>query len=201
MHPNPIFRKSPQDRDIAFAQQRSFGVLAMNADPVPLVSHIPFQLSDDGKHVEAHLVRSNPILKLLETPQVAKLIVSGGDCYVSPDWYGVEDQVPTSNYIAVHLTGVLKRLPQADMRGILDRLSAGMEGRIDGKTPWKIAKMTPEVYDRMERQIVPIAFEVTEITSTWKLSQNKPDAVKAAAKVGIAENPLGVEVKGLVDEM
>ncbi len=201
MHPNPAFRKSPRDRDIAFVQHRSFGILTLNADPAPLVSHIPFQLSDDGTYAEAHLVRSNPIWPLIEQPTAAKLIVSGGDCYVSPDWYGVADQVPTWNYIAVHLSGTLRRLPSDDLRGVLDRLSAGMETRIDGKTPWKIDKMTPAVYNRMERQIVPVAFDVSDITSTWKLSQNKPDPVRANAKSGIAAHPMGAEVGQIIDNI
>ncbi|MEO0357822.1 MAG: FMN-binding negative transcriptional regulator [Pseudomonadota bacterium] len=201
MHPNPAFRASPRDRDIAFVQDRSFGILSLNADPVPLVSHIPFQLSDDGRYADAHVLRSNPIWRMLKDPTPAKLIVSGGDCYVSPDWYGVDDQVPTWNYIAIHLTGTLRRLAQRDLRGVLDRLSGGMETRIDGKIPWKIDKMTRDIYTRMERQIVPIAFDVTDITSTWKLSQNKPDAVKTAAKTGIAKTPMGSDVTSLLRHM
>lgn len=81
------------------------------------MSHIPFQLSDDGTHVEAHLVRSNPILKLLDAPQPAKLVVSVADCYVSPDWYGVPDQVKSaakqgiaSNPIGVEVNRLLDEM-------------------------------------------------------------------------------------------
>ena len=34
-----------------------------------------------------------------------RLIVEGPEGYISPDWYGVADQVPTWNYVAVHLVG------------------------------------------------------------------------------------------------
>ena len=158
-------------------------------------------LSDDGEYLEAHLVRSNPILKLLDAPQPAKFSVTGGDCYVSPDWYGIVDQVPTWNYIAVHMIGKLEQLSPDKLPGILERLSAGMEARIPDKTPWKIDKMSSDVFDKMKQQIVPIGFRVTEITSTWKLSQNKPEHVIKAAKLGIAEHPIGSEVMSLVDEM
>jgi transcriptional regulator len=33
------------------------------------------------------------------------IIVSGPDGYVSPDWYEMKDQVPTWNYVTVHLKG------------------------------------------------------------------------------------------------
>jgi len=57
--------------------------------------------------VHAHLVRSNPIAQCLRAGErKAVLAVSGPDAYVSPDWYArMPDQVPTWNYVAVHLRG------------------------------------------------------------------------------------------------
>ena len=76
-----------------------------------------------------------------------------------------------------------------------------METRIKGKVPWKIDKMTPEVYQKMERQIVPIAMDVTDITSTWKLSQNKPSEVRERARLGIASQPMGADVARILQSM
>ena len=118
MHPNPAFRKAEDAQNIEFARDRAFGVLAINADGGPLMSHIPFQLSEDGTYLEAHLVRSNPILRaLVDGPLEAVIAVSGADAYISPDWYGVADQVPTWNYVAVHLRGSLRALPQEELLG------------------------------------------------------------------------------------
>ena len=101
MHPNPIFRKESHERNLGFVQHRSFGALSINADPVPLLAHIPFQLTDDGTYLEAHLVRSNPIARALrDGERDAVIAVTGPDGYISPDWYGVENQVPTWNYVA-----------------------------------------------------------------------------------------------------
>lgn len=194
MHPNQIFRKTPQDRNIEFAKYRSFGTLAINADMGPLISHIPFQLSNDGKHLEAHLVRSNPILRLLETEQNAAVSIMGGDAYISPDWYGIDDQVPTWNYIAVHLRGKMRKLPEDRLHGILERISADMENRLSPKAPWKIDKMTPEIYEKMKRQIVPIEMDVSQIDGTWKLSQNKPEAAIKGALEGLEGAALGSEI-------
>ena len=38
--------------------------------------------------------------------------------------------------------------------------------------------MSPETLDRMKRQIDPCKFTNTETEATWKLNQNKPDAVR-----------------------
>ncbi len=181
MHPNQSFRKTPTERNIAFAQQRSFGVLAVNADGGPLLSHIPFQLSRDGSTVEAHLVRSNPIVRLLAEPQQGVIAVTGGDAYISPDWYGADKQVPTWNYVAVHIRGTLERLADDALHGILERLSANMEDRLVPKKPWTIDKMDEDIYTRMKRQIVPVRMSVSAIDGTWKLSQNKSAEVRANA--------------------
>jgi transcriptional regulator len=197
MHPNPVFRKTETKKNIAFARQRSFGILSVNSDEGPLLSHIPFRLSEDGAYLEAHLVRSNPILRLLETPQKAVIAVSGPDAYISPDWYGVDDQVPTWNYITVHLRGTLRRLDASELHGILERLSASMEERLLPKKPWVTDKMTPDVYEKMQRMIVPIAMEVTQIDGTWKLGQNKSDAARMGAADGLATSKTGSEIEEL----
>lgn len=192
MHPNRAFRKPDTARNIAFARSRAFGTLAINADDGPLVSHIPFLLSDDGTHVELHLVRSNPIVRVLDNDVPAVIAVSGGDAYISPDWYEVDDQVPTWNYIAVHLRGTLRRLPGEALHGILWNLSAHQEEQLRPKMPWTSDKMDQGVYGKMQRQIVPIMMDVKQIDGTWKLSQNKPDDVRLRAANGVEQAGLGL---------
>lgn len=192
MHPNRAFRKPDTARNIAFARSRAFGTLAINADDGPLVSHIPFLLSDDGTHVELHLVRSNPIVRALDNDVPAVIAVSGGDAYISPDWYEVDDQVPTWNYIAVHLRGTLRRLSDEALHDILWNLSAHQEEQLRPKTPWTSDKMNRDIYAKMQRQIVPIMMDVTHIDGTWKLSQNKPDDVRLRAANGVEQAGLGL---------
>jgi transcriptional regulator len=194
MHPNPVYHDAGRAQNIAFARSRAFGILAVGADDGPHLSHIPFLLTEDGSTADLHLVRSNPIARMGQGPHAAKIAVSGPDSYVSPDWYGMVDQVPTWNYVAVHLTGTLEQLDQSDMHDMLDRQSAAYEGRLVPKTPWTTAKMTPEVLDRMMRQIVPFRFTVTGIDGTWKLGQNKPDTVRLRAAGQMAEHGIGSEV-------
>jgi transcriptional regulator len=181
MHPNPIFHDAEATRNLDFARERGFGVLAVNAEAGPLISHVPFLLNKQGTVAELHLVRSNPIVRQGAAPQRAKIAASGGDTYLSPDWYEVPDQVPTWNYVAVHLTGTLERLPQEELHALLDRQSAFYEDRLLPKPPWKTSKMTPDVRDKMMRQIVPFRLHITSVDGTWKLSQNKPDEVRERA--------------------
>lgn len=179
MHPNPVFRGTPKDRNIAFAKARGFGVLAVNSDDGPVLAHVPFLISEDASCADLHLVRSNPICKI--APAKAVIAVTGPDAYISPDWYEVADQVPTWNYIAVHLRGTLRPLLPETMRDMLERQSAENEARLPGKAPWTIEKMSEGVAERMMRMILPFRLEITAIESTWKLNQNKDDAVRLSA--------------------
>ncbi|MEX5598317.1 FMN-binding negative transcriptional regulator [Pseudophaeobacter sp. C1-32P7] len=180
MHPNPIYHDADRAQNLDFARTRAFGVLAVSTAEAPLISHVPFLLSEDGTSADLHLVRSNPITRVLKTPQAARLAVSGPDGYVSPDWYGLADQVPTWNYVAVHLTGSLEQRPQDELLGLLDRQSAFYEARLLPKPPWHSDKMEPEALERMMRMIVPVRLSIETVEGTWKLSQNKPEPARTA---------------------
>jgi len=204
MHPNPIFHDADDARNIAFARERGFGVLAAPGVDAPMLSHIPFLLSEDGAVADLHLVRSNLIARALKEPMSVTLAVSGADTYVSPDWYEVTDQVPTWNYVAVHLTGVLERRPQEELLALLDRQSAFYEDRLLPKPPWKTAKMTLDALEKMMRMIVPCRIKVSGIDGTWKLGQNKPDAARDAAArqieaygFGSQANVIGALMRGV----
>lgn len=178
MHPNPAFRGETKARSAAFAAARAFGLLAVNGAEGPVLAHVPFLLSEDRQSADLHLVRSNPIARM--APAEAVIAVTGPDAYVSPDWYGVADQVPTWTYVAVHLRGRLVALGPAELRPMLARQSARFEAGL-GKPPWTMGKMSEDALARMLRQILPVRLEIARIDGTWKLGQNKPEAVRHAA--------------------
>ncbi|EEE35567.1 negative transcriptional regulator [Rhodobacteraceae bacterium KLH11] len=197
MHPNPIFRAEARARHIELVRRRAFGVLALSTDAAPLLSHVPFLLNEDATWADLHLVRSNPIVRVLKQPCPARIAVSGPDGYISPDWYGIDDQVPTWNYVAVHLTGTLERLPSDELRDILDRQAADFESRLLPKPPWLTSKMTQDALDRMMRMIVPCRLRITDIDGTWKLNQNKSDDARKSAADHLQATGIGSEVAQL----
>ena len=201
MHPNPAFRKSLADQNLAFAATRGFGQLCVNGEAGPLISHVPFLLDEDGKIASFHLVRSNPIWRGLSEPMPAVLAVTGPDAYISPDWYDTPDQVPTWNYVAVHLRGTIRRLDDDALRPHLDALAAHFEGRLLPKRPWTADKMTDGVMERMMRMIAPCALEIETVDGTWKLNQNKEDAARLAAAAHLAKSEVGAEIGKLIDYM
>ncbi len=201
MHPNPAFRQTPEETNLSFARQRGFGMLSINADPAPHLAHIPFVLNAPGTEAELHLVRSNPIARAVKSPTPAVIAVTGPDGYISPDWYGDPAQVPTWNYVAVHLRGTLHPEDTDKLRAQLDRLSGEFEQRLLPKPPWTTDKMTLEALEKMMRQILPFRFQIDGVEGTWKLNQNKPDAARLSAAEHIRSSPVGRELSALADLM
>ena len=199
MHPNPIFRSDEtDDRNLALARRRGFGTLCVNGDEGPILAHVPYVISDDGRLLQAHLVRSNPIWRMLgQSEQSAVMAVNGPDAYISPDWYGVPDQVPTWNYVAVHLRGRLSALPHDKLKDILNAQLEEYEQRLAPKPVWRMDKMTDDAQGRMMRMIAPIALDITSVDGTWKLSQNKTPESRDGAEQGLAQSDIGSGISQL----
>ena len=202
MHPNPVFRREPRESALELARERGFGVFTVAGPEGVLAAHAPFVL-DDERRVLAHLVRVNPLARHLgDGPARALLIVSGPDGYVSPDWYGEPQLVPTWNYVAVHLRGELRLLDDTALRPILERLSETFEARLAPKPPWKTDKVDGGLLARMMRQIVPIELSVDTVDSTFKLNQNRSDSARASAAAALAAGGTpGTETRALAARM
>lgn len=185
MHPNPAFRGEDDAANLAFAAARGFGIVTAGGPEGPLCAHVPFLLG--AGFADLHLARSNALGRaVMAAGRLPALIaVSGPDAYISPDWYGLEDQVPTWNYVAVHLRGVLEPLPEETLRKMVDDLSARHEAGLLPKTPWTSAKMSEGVMERMLRMILPFRLSLTAVDGTWKLNQNKTPEVRAGAVAGL----------------
>ncbi|WP_407491855.1 FMN-binding negative transcriptional regulator [Pseudooceanicola sp. MF1-13] len=196
MHPNPMYHTGTRQECLDYAAEVGFGILAVS-DPAgaPHMAHVPYVL--DGDRVELHLMRSNPVARAAKAGAVARLAVQGPHGYISPDWYGIEDQVPTWNYVSVHLTGRLEPLPESDLRATLEKLSDQFEERLAPKPVWKIDKVEPDALARLMRIILPFVFHIEDVDGTWKLAQHKPEAARLSAANGMEAAGLGAETGAL----
>ncbi|MGR3792544.1 FMN-binding negative transcriptional regulator [Vannielia sp. SX4] len=194
MHPNPIYRDAPTAQSLEFAAERGFGTLSANGETLPLTAHVPFVLDAESGVALLHLMRSNPLARAGTAPLPARLSVMGPDSYISPDWYEMDHQVPTWNYVAVQLDGTLHPMPDSELRAVLDALSEHFEERLLPKPPWTADKMPADALARLMRMIVPFRFAVEKVESTWKLAQNKPAEHRMAAARQVKGYGIGQEV-------
>lgn len=192
MHPNPIYHVGNREDWLAFARDTGFGILAVSEpDGPPHMAHVPFVLEGDA--LDMHLMRSNPVARAARNGAPARLAVQGPHGYISPDWYGIEDQVPTWNYVSVHLTGRLEPLPQERLREKLERLSDAFETRLAPKPVWKLSKVSDDVVARLLRIIQPFTLHIESVDGTWKLAQNKPEHARLGAADALEAAGLGAE--------
>lgn len=154
-----------------FIRAVGFGMLFADTPDGPRVAHVPAILDND--RLLFHLAKGNALTKHL-ADRTGLFVVNGPEAYVSPDWYGEDDQVPTWNYIAVELEGTVSKLSKDELIAQADALSGAQEARYD-KEPWTRSKMRDGLFEKMLGGITGFALEPKAWRGTIKLNQNKPD--------------------------
>jgi transcriptional regulator len=189
MYVHPAFKLGSSEA-LALLRQRAFGLFVVTANDAPVAVHVPFLVDEgpeDSLTITLHVARANPIHGLIGQGTRALLACQGPDAYISPDWYGIPDQVPTWAYWAVHLTGTARLLPEDDYRAHVDRLSSVFEARLAPKKPWTSDKMPTQRLAAMLKAIAVVTFEVDKIEGQMKLSQHKGVPARQGAVQGLME--------------
>ena len=122
----PAFEETDHARIAALIEAHPFGVLVTNGADGMSASHIPFTVLREGDALvlEGHLGRANAQAALLAGGQ-GLAIFGGPHAYVSPSWYATQPAVPTWDYAAVHVHGVLEAVDDAPgLHAMLRTLSA-----------------------------------------------------------------------------
>ena len=182
MHPNAAFRWEDRDAMRALAKDISFGMLFLNTPDGPHVAHLPFVFLDDDR-IGFHMARNNAIARYLDGAE-ALFVINGPDGYISPDYYGIPDQVPTWNYVAIELLGAVRKMDEAGLIAQSDALSHHQESKLAPKPVWTRAKMADGMFEKMLRGIYGFEMQITTWRSTLKLGQNKAEAVRLSAADG-----------------
>ena len=178
MHPNNAFRWESRDAMRAFVREIGFGQLFATTPDGPRVAHIPIIWQDDD-HIRFHIARGNALTRHLDGLN-GLFVVNGPDAYISPDWYGIDNQVPTWNYVAVELEGTLRKLGAHELIAQLDDLSSEQEARLAPKPIWTRDKMQAGYFDKLTTAIVGFDMCITAWRGTLKLGQNKEEIARLA---------------------
>ncbi|WP_452221355.1 FMN-binding negative transcriptional regulator [Lacinutrix salivirga] len=75
----------------------------------PLITHLPLIYDDKSETLTGHIDIYNPQTPLLKDNNDVTILFSGPQCYISPSIYTTK-QLPTWNYIKVHLKGKVKAI-------------------------------------------------------------------------------------------
>jgi transcriptional regulator len=157
-------------------EQNSFATVVTCNEGIPAATHVPLLLieSPSGEaKLQGHISKANRQWRLLEHGQKALVIFTGANSYVSARWYD-HVNVPTWNYIAVHIYGKSRLVTDAAemhelLKGLVDHFEAGIE---DGSR-YTVEGLPPEFLQSQIKGIVGFEISVDDVQASFKLSQNR----------------------------
>ncbi len=172
MYIPPKYRNSNLDDVRKFIEDNAFGILISKGSNYPMATHIPLELDKDKQGNDilvGHIAKANPHWKSFESQPEVLAIFNGPHAYISSSWYK-EEEVPTWNYIAVHIRGRLEILAEEDVLDSLHKLVDRYEK--DSEDPIKLKDLSPKTM-RQVKGIVGFKIAIEEIHAAYKLSQGR----------------------------
>tara|TARA_R110001592_G_scaffold77055_1_gene232201 strand:- start:12597 stop:13205 length:609 start_codon:yes stop_codon:yes gene_type:complete len=183
-----------------FLKQNSFGILINQTDGRPWATHIPLELDvdDEGKDIlVGHISKANPQWKSFKGNEEVLAIFNGPHSYISSSWYK-EEEVPTWNYIAVHVYGKIQILNDEAVLGSLHKLVDKYEKA--STNPVSIHNLSHKTM-RQIKGIVGFQIGITDIHATYKLSQTRPeDHPKIIEELQKTNNPGSHEIANMIKQ-
>jgi len=138
-------------------------------------SHIPLVLGQNAQGEDVlwgHIARANPQWRGFEQFPEVMAIFNGPHAYVSSGWYDHEN-VPTWNYIAVHVYGRVAILTGEALYATLSKMMHKYEAH--RPHPVVLEKMNPQFVANQIRGIVGFEIAITDIQAKAKLSHNRDE--------------------------
>lgn len=175
MHIPQHYKNEDPEAVRAFIRDNGFAILVSQVAGKPWATHIPLFLDKNAEGKEilvGHISRSNKQWKDFDKNEEVLAIFSGPHAYISPSWYDHEN-VPTWNYIAVHVYGKIRIVEGERLKNQLGKLVDKYEASV--KDPVSVNGMSKEFVDREMRGIVGFEIEISDIQAAMKLSQNRDE--------------------------
>ena len=152
-------------------------------DNQPLITHLPL-IYEDEKLI-GHIDIFNPQAQLLKGDNDVTLIFAGPECYISPSVYSTT-QLPTWNYIKVHLKGKVKAI---ESKAALKQSLITMTEFLEAPDHKYVLESDNPRLDKNLGYIEMFEIEITNWEGKFKLSQDKkPSDTKAAREELVRAN-------------
>jgi transcriptional regulator len=178
MRHTPHYLLTDPDEVKRLIRRNAWATYVSNTSNGLVASHYPTLLEetdDDSIVIVSHFGRPDEIAHELGQHEVM-VIIAGPHGYVSPGWYAEGDFVPTWNHVTAHLYGVPEVVTEEENFEVLDRLVDEFEKRMPHPVSLEIDEQAAR---RIAKGTVGLRMRVTRFDARAKLSQNKPDEVRA----------------------
>ncbi|PWK19245.1 FMN-binding negative transcriptional regulator [Xanthomarina spongicola] len=165
-------------------------------DNKPIITHLPLIYREtDGKLI-GHIDKFNPQSRLMTDKLEVTLIFSGPQCYISPSVY-TTNQLPTWNYIKVHLTGTVEAI---DSKEALKESLIKMTDYLEQPDHKFVLEADNPKMDIAINYITMFEISIDSWEGKFKLSQDKSPQDMAHAKAElIRANQVSIE--GFLDKV
>ncbi len=155
-----------------FVRANGFGTLVTFDGVRPRATHalMDLQRIEDGFVLTGHIARANKQWRDFERGAEALAIFSGPHTYISPRWYN-HVNVPTWNYMAVHVYGVPRLIQDpAELAAVLNALVEKYEGAAGS---YQMKDLPADYLESQMQAVAGFVMPVSELSAAWKLSQNR----------------------------
>ncbi len=177
-----------------FLKKNSFGILINQVAGKPWATHIPIELdvSKDGKDIlVSHISKANPQWQYFKENDNVLCIFNGPHSYISSSWYK-EEEVPTWNYIAVHVYGKIKILSKKEVLESMYKLVDKYEAH--SKDPISLDNLSKKTLGQI-KGVVGFQISIDTIQAAYKLSQGREhDHPKIISELESLQNPNSKEI-------
>jgi len=166
-----LYRNENQVEIEQFLHENGFAILINQTHGKLWGTHTPLFLENkNGKLIlSGHISAENPQAESLQNGDEVLAIFNGPHTYISPSWYDHEN-VPTWNYIAVHVYGKLRLLDYEEtvtsLKKLVDKYEKNQE------KPIRVENLSEKTM-RQAHGILAFEIEITDIQAKKKLSQNR----------------------------
>ncbi|GAA4024261.1 protease synthase/sporulation negative transcriptional regulator PaiB [Flavobacterium cheonhonense] len=169
-----LYKNENREEIENFVHQNGFAILVNQTQGKLWATHTPLLLEtrEDGKLIlTGHISKANPQALSFNDNDEVLAIFSGAHTYISSSWYDHEN-VPTWNYLAVHVYGKVRVYNHEEALDFLKKLVDKYEAK--SKNPIRVENLSEKTM-REARGIVAFEIEITNLEAQKKLSQNRDD--------------------------
>ncbi|MDG4716924.1 FMN-binding negative transcriptional regulator [Winogradskyella marincola] len=172
--------KHHQDSDIshiiAVIKAYPLATIISVVDNTPLITHLPL-IYENGKLI-GHIDIYNPQTEYFKDNNDITVLFSGPQCYISPSIYSTT-QLPTYNYIRIHLKGKVTAIEDKDA---LKQSLITMTEFLENPNPKYTLDPDNPRLDANLSYIKMFEIDITHWEGKFKLSQDKKTSDMVAAR-------------------
>jgi transcriptional regulator len=165
-----LYREVDRDRILEFLHKNNFPALVSYNRKSLVATHLPVEVEAGEKDtltIYGHMSRANRQWESFGEQEVM-LIFQGAHTYISPTWYD-HVNVPTWNYMMVHVYGTARVLEGDELYSVLSRLVKKHETQ----SSYRLESLPQDFVEKEMRGVAGFAVAVTRIEASYKLSQNR----------------------------